>query len=82
MPGPLRLGDETVQPSSAAQLLRVWLTPGLSWKSNIKETRAKVQVASRALAVSVGMLWGPRYEHARELYLRAIRPILTYRLVA
>ncbi|KAM3515262.1 hypothetical protein MY11210_001155 [Beauveria gryllotalpidicola] len=77
-PGLLTLGGEEVESATNTRLLGVVLSAGLGWGKQTEAVAGKVKSALRALQATVGKSWGPRVKEARDIYLRGIRPIMTF----
>jgi exonuclease III len=74
----LDLGDITIEPRPAIQVLGLLIDSKLNWGPYIKKVQAKMIQQSYALEIIAASIWGASLTKARQIYTSMIRPAMSY----
>jgi hypothetical protein len=74
----LKLEGSIIEPSKSIRILGVYLDQGLTANTQLKVLQKRIPALLTALKSLTQSTWGTSLQVARDLYLRAIRPTLSY----
>lgn len=74
----ISIGGMEIQPKPQMKMLGVILDTKLSGKAHLKSIEAKVPALITATKTITGSTWGATLNAGKQVYLKAVRPALTY----
>ena len=74
----LTIGGTTIRPEPQMKMLGVILDTKLNGKAHLKGVEGKVPALISATKTITGSTWGATLDAGKQVYLKAVRPALTY----